>query len=167
MKAKREGLSCDSGTSSFYGKRQRKLNCVACVTLKRDKRQLGLHLKAGLTIFKDRVRHGEIFYEYFTSTLRYSSCDQSIGWEADSKAVHTEDGPLDLIIEATALAYVLSYRNSQGEAVKIGLLDSIEMTGRDFTGPIFGLFAQIDGGIIEDPDVAFSGFSIKELSDVD
>lgn len=71
------------------------------------------------------------------------------------------------MIEASPLAYVFSYRNSQGEAVKIGLLDTIEMTGRDFTGPIFGLFAQINGGINTEPELAFSDFSITELTYVD
>jgi beta-xylosidase len=55
-------LSSFMGTTTFVGRRQRLQDCIARVTL--NPLQRGSTISAGLTVWKESIRHAEIFYDF-------------------------------------------------------------------------------------------------------
>lgn len=149
-------LSCSSGTVSFLGQRQRSLDCTVKATLRvNDVAAAQAVGQAGLSLYKDELRHIDICYDFGISSVRLShtnSVKSSPGTPLDGpkisilgqEQVPNMDGrALQFKIQTSPDRYTFSYREADSEAdwIVLGSVDSMVMTADDFTGTIFGIFA--------------------------
>ncbi|KAJ6013246.1 hypothetical protein N7540_007837 [Penicillium herquei] len=178
--ARRNDLSVEEGTASFLGQRQRSLTCTATATLHLQKGSKCL-IKAGLSVFKDDIRHIDAYYEFATDSI-YVAHTNKLKSKTDSIILsqHPASKDTDLIIfeiRASPNKYEFFFRefykdiedSASKDWVFAGSVDTIEMTAFDFTGPCFGIFAtnpeQSEGepsAII--PEVLFGDFRVIESS---
>lgn len=156
MAASETDLSTPFGTSSFVGKRQRKLDDTFSASLRHSVSLKDTKLRAGITVYKDKYRFAEISYSYETSEIILSWIKQATGSAVITKTSVNLDESVEFKITASELAYSFCYRvGGEEEWLKLGSMDSLEISARDFTGPIFGVFASgTDGALVEFENVA-------------
>lgn len=65
-------LSVETDTTTFVGKRQRSLNCTATVKLHLDQEAKDTSVHAGLALYKEDIRHAEIYYDFATAAVCFS-----------------------------------------------------------------------------------------------
>lgn len=153
-------LSSPIGTTTFVGKRQRLQDCTAIVTLQ-PLPSKSSKILTGLTVWKESIRHAEIYYDYHSSSICFSKTNKMLSDEAEVRS-----HPLQLTesisfqIRATPKVYELSYRvGKNGLWQKLGEMGAIEFSGYDFTGTIFGVFASTQSGETG-TEVTFEDFQI-------
>lgn len=136
-------LSTSYGTTTFLGKRQRDLECSVSTTLELCTNLEGKEISAGLTIFKDEFRHALICVDFRTSAVNLSVVNKATGISSTIKGpVAKLVRKISFEIQATKLEYTFLFRlEHDGDWVVLGNLDSKEMTAREFTGTMFGVFA--------------------------
>ncbi|KAL3447347.1 glycosyl hydrolase [Aspergillus insuetus] len=143
-----QGLSAPRGPITFLGKRQRDLASTVTVSLAVNK-QLQSNTVAGLALFKDHLRHASIAYDFKCGNLQFHATNPATGLSRDgetsitlSETDNMESAAVDLRIQSSADAYSLSFRpNLAQDWRELGHVTASEMFVRDFTGPIFGVFA--------------------------
>lgn len=169
-------LSSPEGSPTFIGKRQRSLDCTASVTLHLPSSHIpsSCPLIAGLAIYKDAFRHVSISYHHHpysaspdlssnsSSTppkivVQLTNISSSTTADIGEAILPTLPSSVDLKIDATEKAYILSYGMGEADFVTLGEIDTVEMTGRDFTGTLFGIFA-----IGEQGAVRFEDFEVED-----
>lgn len=177
--ARSNDLSTKEGTASFLAQRQRKLSCTATATLhlQRDRQDpVQLLLKAGFSLFKDDVRHIDIYYDFTKGIVELTHHDKIKHMFSpvvvSQRPVSKDAGQIIFQIRATPNDYSFLFREVTGgnkdhagpgtEWVCAGSVDSLQMTALDFTGPCFGIFASTT---IEDPEDEKNDLDIK-LPDV-
>jgi beta-xylosidase len=134
-------LSSPSGTCSFVGKRQRAFDSTCMVELSIST-ETTTNIKAGLAVYKDDFKYAQIYLDSKTSHI----CFQVIN-KAENVSILEEakslSGRCVLKIRSTATAFEFSYREPGDGSPwqQLGSIDSKLMTGYDFTGTIFGIFA--------------------------
>ncbi|KAJ4157082.1 hypothetical protein NW754_008724 [Fusarium falciforme] len=133
---------------SFVGKRRRLLDGTASVTLNvPDTSALEKTLEAGLCYYKDELRFTRIFLDVQNG---------EIVWEIKNKARSIDRRAARSVksLLATASAKVvfgISYTEDQlsfwcsadGVKEKLAQIDSLDMTGDDFVGPVIGAFGTV------------------------
>lgn len=190
LRASKAGLSVATGTTTFTGQRQRRLegsSVLATVDL------VGLlahcdGLRAGLTVFKDELRYATVGIETAASggisvvldvknnspVRRIACAKTTFGADVDN---------LRLMITAKGDQYEFSYQEPKsaektakngvvngngtsnghmevGESwCVLGVVDAQELTERDFTGTIFGLYANTDCGDFPDSERLWVSFN--------
>ncbi|KAM0429790.1 hypothetical protein ACHAPT_006396 [Fusarium lateritium] len=146
---------------SFVGKRQRLLNGAASVTLNiPDASALEEILEAGLCYYKDELRFARIF-------LNVQS--REIVWEITNKARSigrrvTKSAEALLSAGSAKVVFGISYTEDQlsfwysidGVKEELGQIDSLDMTGHDFVGPVIGVF----GTAAKESSVEFIDFVV-------
>ncbi|KAK5108280.1 hypothetical protein LTR62_008595 [Meristemomyces frigidus] len=153
-------LSTETGTASFVGKRQRSLNCTVTATLHLDQRVSPV--EAGLAIYKEDLRHVEIYYDSATSTINYRQVLKLKGAAVSArKSVSVRADMIKFRIKAEPHQYTFEY-STDGKLgwVEVGKLDTLDITGYDFSGPILGVFATTEDGDSKTP-VRFNEFQIS------
>ncbi|KAH7399820.1 glycosyl hydrolase [Cadophora sp. MPI-SDFR-AT-0126] len=156
-------LSARNGTATFLGERQRQPVSTTTVVLRQNMTHAGRALKAGLALFKDDVRHAEIFYDYSTSnvTLVFTQRGVPVPMLLGSTPLNQSWHRLAFKIQSTTERYEFSYQlGSVGTWISLGLVDALEMTARDFTGTILGIFAS-GNGVGEGSIVLFEDFKVS------
>lgn len=159
-------LSTPTGTATFIGKRQRLLDCTATATLKIPENRTAKphHTIAGLTLYKDDIRHSEIFYDSGTSEVYFASVQKLKGDDSkvERKALEFgHDSTITFQIRAEPTEYQFCFRvGFQGEWETLGSIDSLSMTACDFTGTIFGIFASTEE--TSSIPVIFDDFQVSE-----
>jgi beta-xylosidase len=155
--ARGNDLSTKEGTATFLARRQRHLECTATATLhlQRGRPQLESSVplrKAGLSLFKDDVRHVDIYYDFSRDIVELAHTDKV---KHESNPVVLSRHPLStdtdrvvFEIRATPNEYGFIFRElttegdeDAAEWVCAGSVDSLHMTALDFTGSCFGIFA--------------------------
>lgn len=150
LQASETDLSTSDGTTTFIGKRQRDLECSVSATLELSTDLEGKELSAGLTIYKDEFRHASICVNFSASNVELRFVNMATG------ALSITGGPLVRIegevsfeIRASKLEYTFLFRlKHEQDWVVLGKLDSKEMTAREFTGAMLGLFANGKGSAV-------------------
>jgi hypothetical protein len=134
-------LSSRTGTTAFIGRRQRLQDCIASVTL--HPLQKDCKVSAGLTVWKEPIRHAEIFYDFSTSSICFSKTNKMLSDEPETKSEPLElTDTVNFKITATTKVYIWSYRvGEKGIWTKLGEMGAVEFSGYDFTGTIYGVFA--------------------------
>lgn len=139
-------LSTPTGTMSFIGKRQRSFNSVTTVALEVPKQsEIPGDLVAGLTLYKDHLRHASIAYNSNASLVRLD-VSNSAG-EYRQTLTHKIASRVDRLyfsIVASPERYAFWFRegsNSDVSWVDLGSVNVQDLHAREFTGPIFGVFA--------------------------
>lgn len=130
-------LTAPEASPTFIGKRQRRLEGTSSVVLRSS---VG-PINPGLAIYKDEHRFLRIYH---------SRTDNSINLHILNKAKHIKrssqhaiSGPFSAIkftITYTENAYTASFQIDSQDTIELGTVDAIELSGKDFVGPIVGLF---------------------------
>lgn len=141
-----EGLSTARGTFTFVGKRQRSL--TATVTAALDVSEANLEqrpFEAGLALYKDHFRYASISYDFMTSniTVRVVNTVENIS-RTNTVPLSVKSSWVKFRIRASVEeGYVFSFATNDNPNWRdVGSCRIKELFVRDFTGPIFGLFAQ-------------------------
>jgi beta-xylosidase len=146
-------LSTPDGTTTFIGVRQPDIECIATATLFLN----DLEASAGLTVYKDDYRHGEIFFDPNLAAV----CFTAAYFPPSGQYIITIDIiPSDQIqfsIHGGETQYDFRFRQStESEWHSISTLDTKLMTANDFTGTLFGIYASGKGV------AAFGDFKVEE-----
>ena len=134
-------LSAETGTTSFVGQRQRSLNCVVTVKLNKNEDHNDKPIQAGLTIYKEDIRHAEIYYDYSKSLVCFNK-EMKLKGKPEMTTRYIGPGKVVAFqIRAEPDKYAFEYRTEEDlHWLKLGSMDSLDMTGCDFTGPVIGVF---------------------------
>jgi beta-xylosidase len=153
-------LSTQIGTTSFVWKRLRSLNSAAKVTLNIDEEARGKSIHALLSLYKDDIRHADIYYHFSKSNVCFSKELKLKGELVIIQKALVSPSAVTFRVGAEPQQYKFEYREKEEQEWKcLGSMDTVEMTGLDFTGPIFGVFASTrDAGA--GPPVVFNDFEI-------
>lgn len=161
LRATLNSLSTPTGTMAFIGQRQRSFNSVTTVTLEVPSRSAHLEdLIAGLALYKDHLRHASIAYYSSASQLQLDISNSA------SETRHSTTRKLTSNVDRVSFSIVASpekyvFFSQEGSApgsswVEMGSVDVQALHAREFTGPIFGIFAT--GG---NRDVIFRDFVVE------
>lgn len=147
LRASETDLTVSHGTTTFVGKRQGDLNCSISTTLRLSNNDSEKDLIAGLTVFKDDHRHASIHYDYSTSKVNFHIWNKVTGTSTTTGGIPVKAvGEIGFEIQATKVEYTFLFReDGDADWVVLGSLDTKEMTARDFTGTIFGVFTNGKG----------------------
>lgn len=144
---------------AFVGIRQRKLTGMADVHLHVDDQLRGQQFQAGLTLYKDENRFLDVHYDSPSSSIvhrvhnKVNNLNQSTRY-----GITLGTSPLQFRMRYTHAEYEFFYRvNDEAEWVSVGLIDSKDISGFDFTGPMIGVFATSPKPNLE---VSFSNFGV-------
>ncbi|KAF7557430.1 hypothetical protein G7Z17_g693 [Cylindrodendrum hubeiense] len=142
-------LSHPEMSPTFIGRRQRLLKGESSATVKEGQDSwAGKHVKTGLACYKDEFRYARIYYDASISAVVFE-----LNHFLQEK-MKTQTHPvkiastLSLKIEYTEQDYHLSFRSEQsssGSWKTLGVVDTLDLTGSDYVGPVIGVFAVAEG----------------------
>jgi beta-xylosidase len=139
-------LSSPEASPTFIGKRQRRLEGKSSVTLLNPAQadSASSHV-ASLAVYKDEHRWLRISYASSTTTVRLQVLNkaQGIGRTIEQK-VDGKFKKLQFVLEYTEMAYTASYGVDDGKLQKLGNVETIELSDKDFVGPIIGMCAVVE-----------------------
>lgn len=143
LRASFADLGVAIGTATFVGKRQRRLDGSSTVaTLSTDRALLGKRITAGLSVYKDDFRNASISYDFDTCEIKLSLRNHTPEDTFLSVIpVHDSPSKISFRLRATLEAYHFAYCVDESDWREVGSVDTREMTARDFTGTIFGIYA--------------------------
>jgi beta-xylosidase len=172
LRASSTDLTVPIGTSTFVGRRQRRLKgssasaSLLLNTMSATSPETTA-VRAGLAIYKDDFRHAAISLDTQSSAIVLSMRnnmpqDKIVASEAVDDGVEVVSFKMTASLEAYEFAYRV--RPFQDEEWRVlGKVDTRELTARDFTGTVIGIYAYQQGGDVEDrPWVKFSEFHVDE-----
>ncbi|EMC96872.1 glycoside hydrolase family 43 protein [Baudoinia panamericana UAMH 10762] len=142
-------LAVPVGSASFVGKRQRSINDKATVSLVLAEANLGKPVVAGLAVYKDDYRSASIAVDFGKGTIilrqRRTKDAAQPPEEVDVNQTVLSDHPGDKIqlgIDSCQTHYTFQYREDPSSPwTVLGSVDTLDLTCRDFTGTILGVFA--------------------------
>lgn len=132
-------LLATHGTTTFIGKRQRSSSCTATATLQVPS---DLELKAGLTLYKEDIRHVDIYYDSNIGRVRLEACFKLKGEFKVIAEIPITAEAVQMQIRASTLAYESSIRTEAETGwTLLGSSDALELVACDFNGAILDIFA--------------------------
>lgn len=137
---------------TFVGKRQRRMDGASSVVLSATPSESAVD--AGLAIYKDEHRFLQISYLSRANRVVFRAFNKAK--QIDRSAEYTLEctfKDLKFIITYKEQEYHAYFSVDGGEAVELGKAEAMELSAKDFVGPIVGIFA-----ISEDVGVAKVGF---------
>lgn len=137
---------------ALVGKRQRKLDGATSATCRPKSGSWAANVKAGLASYKDEHRFVRIYYDTSAGAMAYELKNLAKKIHKTSQTSVEEPGSIKLTIEYEESQYRLLYKIGPGDEVCLETIDTIELTGPDFVGPVVGPFV-VTGG--EDFEVEF------------
>ena len=144
----RNSLAVSIGTTSFVGKRQRAIASRFTATIAPSEKDMGRSVLAGLAVYKDDFRSASIAVDFGKSAILVRQrrvAEAGLAEDVIVAKVRLPISPVHLVqlsIETSQEAYDFQYRLHPADRyTSLGLVDAIDMTGRDFTGTILGVFA--------------------------
>jgi hypothetical protein len=154
---------CAPETSpTFVGKRQRLLEGASTATyVLLSQKTLAVSLQASLVVYKDEHRWLRIVYASAGRTVslqvfnKAKDVDRTITQKLDQRF-----GRLQFILRYTEIEYTAYYAVNGGEQVLLGKVDTMDLSDKDFTGPIIGLYAFSDSGFEGGLYVRFEDFVV-------
>ena len=154
MKASEADLDQWEKPVSFVGKRQRLMQARSEVTLI----TAGVKAIAGLVVYKDEHRFVRIFYDCREKVVRWqlSNKAKDISRRGRSeKKLEGEQPQLQIAYQEDK--YTFSFRQNKDEQWdEVAEMDTAEMSGPDFVGPVIGVFAVESAG----DEVRFEDFEV-------
>lgn len=145
LRATSKSLSAPTGTMSFIGKRQRSLNSVTTAILEVPSRSGHPdELVAGLALYKDHLRHASIAYNSGASQVQLDIPNSASEIRTENHKICSSVDRIGFRIVASREKYVFFSRGGSapnGDWVELGSIDVQAIHAREFTGPIFGIFA--------------------------
>ncbi|TDZ37372.1 Non-reducing end alpha-L-arabinofuranosidase BoGH43A [Colletotrichum spinosum] len=172
LKPSREDLSTPLGTSTFVGLRQRSLHDAATARLLlTPSLTLSKGLRAGLALYRDHMRHVSIVYDSgrkavvcravnsVTGLDRVSAVSLSVTEGAAAVSMKIESSPT----RWTFFAKVEALGGPEESWTPVEVVKVKELDARDFTGPIYGVFAHSDGVENEGVEVEAARFRVNDV----
>jgi beta-xylosidase len=149
-------LSDFEDSPTFLGKRQRQLNGSSGVTIT-NIRELDSHphVQCGLAIYKDEHRFLRLYYADSSVNFELVNGARNVRQSSQSM-LDTIPGTLRLEIEYTEIGYKFRFSGDGGEMQSMGEADTMDLSEKDFVGPIVGMFAVNE----EDTEVCFEDFDV-------
>ncbi|KAH6687959.1 xylosidase/arabinosidase [Plectosphaerella plurivora] len=180
LRPSRTTLADPVETCTFLGRRQRALSSTATATLDLSPAAgsqvpTGKGITVGLAWYKDPMRFVSIAHDFDTNAAVLTIRNEATGMSG-TLTRPWKDSPVrvDLRIVARPLRYTFEARgvfaassgaagsggNDQTEWAEIGSFSSTMLAARDYTGPLFGVFALagVDGG--EEAEVCLREFCV-------
>ena len=159
MRARPAGLHSSNQIISFAGQRQRELVGTASVTLAMS--QYSVPVQAGLAFFKDEHRFLTLAYDFGKKLIVFHGLNRAKSFE-DKRAQRVEiEDFIELKIKYTETSLHFFFKDPQGSWQCLQVIDTINLTDFDFTGPVIGVFAEGD-----DVEVEFSGITIDDIDSI-
>ncbi|UPK95638.1 hypothetical protein LCI18_006573 [Fusarium solani-melongenae] len=155
-------LSHPEMSPTFISKRQRKLNGRSTVTIgSLVEAESGAKLKFGIACYKDEHRYLRIFYDTSESVIVFEVINKAkrIAKTERRNLAFAREG-LSLSIKYTEREYSLLYKArhaSAGDWICLAVVDTLDLTNRDFVGPVIGIFATAESS---GPKVTFEDFNV-------
>lgn len=146
LRATTNSLSTPTGTMSFIGRRQRSLNSMTKVILEIPSRsEHPEDIVAGLALYKDHLRHVSIAYNSSASQVQLDISNSAAGTRHTmAREIAPSADRIGFSIVTSPEKYAFFFREgpvSGGSWIKLGSIDVHALHAREFTGPIFGVFA--------------------------
>ncbi|RDW56526.1 hypothetical protein BP6252_14130 [Coleophoma cylindrospora] len=150
-------LTSPTESPTFIGKRQRSLEGSCTVNVTVPPSTDGTPLKAGLALHKDEHRFMTLEVDFASKQVSFNFLNKAknINKSTTCDVPLKEKDVLSLKCTYTEASYEFSYKtNPDGAWTTVGKIDTLEMCGYDYIGPIFGVYAIGEGGEVEFEDFA-------------
>lgn len=145
-------LEAPSGTMTFLGQRQTSLDSVAQVILPMNDTATG-EIYYGLTVYKDPFRYVAIEYSSQDRCLSLKVQQTNKPLETLSCLAIQDTSSIQLSIKSSTDSYFFeclqTQNNGKTERVKLGEVPSSALSGDDFTGTVYAIFASGDGAPVK------------------
>ncbi|KAE8365080.1 glycosyl hydrolase [Aspergillus caelatus] len=153
------GLGAPDGTMTFVGRRQTSLDSTASVTIILSS-AVSKDVSCGLTLYKDVFRYAAIEYRTHSSTL--ALVVQEAGQPVTTLSSHPLQDAVSIrlsiisTVEAYKFGAQICFSSVPTKDIALGEVPCSAMSGDDFTGTVYGIFACGDGS-----SVIFRDFEIE------
>ncbi|KAK2687878.1 hypothetical protein QWA68_013773 [Fusarium oxysporum] len=140
-------LNQDDEPVTFIGKRQRSLHGTSSATLEALDSSIieDSRLRTGLCYYKDEHRYARVFLDVNPENIVFELVNKARSMERTLSVnigAIAKGNSLVFGIDYTELDLVFWYSlGEDGTRREMGTLDSLDMTGHDFVGPVIGVFA--------------------------
>jgi beta-xylosidase len=143
LTASAHDFTSPDASPTFIGKRQRLMEGASRVFLNNRSSLSGSAVEsAGLAVYKDEHRFLRISYSYPANKVVFQAYNKAK--QVDRSAEHQLEGSfgdLQFAITYTEKEYRAYFSVDGGEAVELGKAETMELSAKDFVGPIIGVFA--------------------------
>lgn len=146
---------------AFVGARQRSLEGIATVSLSNESLRSPVDLEAGLVWYRDELRFARIFWTTKESAAVFEFVNTAKNLRSHHACKLKLDGPIRFRIDynESFLEFFCGGLGTSWE--KIGKVNTVDISGSDFIGPVIGVFAIAEHG---SPLVHFSELLIDQAS---
>jgi beta-xylosidase len=151
-------LPAPEESPTFIGRRQRRLQGNSSVTL--TSLSSDSKLSAGLAVYKDEHRFLSIFLSHNSINVQIVNKAKGIDHTETRSLEGEEYESIGFEIRYTEMEYRLCYRVGDGAEKVLCKVDTMELSDKDFVGPIVGLYAVDDSGALGDLKVEFTRFVV-------
>ncbi|KAL3491713.1 glycosyl hydrolase [Aspergillus germanicus] len=127
---------CSGGSTAFVGWKVRRVKGLATVDLLLTPALTNTgEAKVGLAYYKDEYRYARILYEPGNQAMVFEVVN------------HSKDPPILMTKISKLIHFLFRVGNVDDDKgwVSRGLVDTLDMSGDDFTGPVVGVFATGEG----------------------
>jgi beta-xylosidase len=152
-------LSSPEASPTFIGRRQRRLEGRSIVTLLNATQKTSA--SASLAVYKDEHRWLRISHVSATNTIQLQVVNKAQGIDRTTEQkVHGTFEKLQFVLHYTEWQYTASYSLDGGKLTLLGNVETIELSDKDFVGPIIGICAVAEGAPEEDVHISFEEFVV-------
>lgn len=145
LTASPHGLDAPDASPTFIGKRQRRMDGASSVVLNLSNTSASAPIEAGLAIYKDEHRFLRLYFHSANKVvLQTVNKAKQINRSVEHQLSHTPTA-LKFIFSYTEHEYLASVVADGGERLELARVDAVELSGKDFVGPIVGVFAVGEG----------------------
>lgn len=150
-------LSHPEASPTFIGKRQRRLDGESSVTIHPSSSWADAGVQAGIAYYKDEHRYISLYVDASASEIVFELHNKAKGlFRSERRGM--EAGDARLRISYTEQEYRLWYAVGDGASTCLAVVDTLDMTGPDFVGPVIGAFSVSKRGACR---VECTGLSIE------
>jgi beta-xylosidase len=155
-------LSSPEASPSFIGKRQRRLEGRSTVTLlKTTQKTLASPHVASLAVYKDEHRWLHISHALSADTIQFRVVNKAQGIDRTTEQkINHKFEKLKFVLQYTEMEYIASYSVGGGELKNLGNAETIELSDKDFVGPVIGICAVGKSTPEKDMEISFEDFVV-------
>jgi beta-xylosidase len=150
---------------TFVGKRQRRLKGTSSVALSHNGPNTSTSsLVASLVVYKDEHRWLRISYSFSTHAVKLQVFNKAKGIDRTVKQeIRSEFQKLGFVLAYTEMEYTVSFAADGGELRKLGTVETMELSDKDFVGPIIGVHAVSESAPKDEVEVRFKDFVVDSV----
>ncbi|KAH7413758.1 glycosyl hydrolase [Phaeosphaeria sp. MPI-PUGE-AT-0046c] len=154
-------ITSPEASPTFIGKRQRLIKGASTVTLLNTGLECASSsLFASFVVYKDEHRSLRISYTPSKHTISLQVLNEGISIDrTTTKIVDEHFEKLNIRIQYTELEYSLYYGLDGSEVKELGKVSTMDLSNKDFTGPIVGVHA-VSESSSEDVKIHFEDFVV-------